>query len=210
LNQGAADNMMESDQLAMAAQNQNPSSYHRIGSLLSFRPYQVQKCVLIFKDYKFKAEFFVFLQIFFLVFISNAQYCVYGLPYLVLTIIQLLNIALSHGKTDQNIRVISSLMTTFLIIYLPLDLGVHYVVHYIQESQRLDDEFDARYFDQPSHYQLQGYQGIMATTPSYVTFTLKIILFVIECIKFKYSYDMSEVYDTLKSTYIKADSSSLP
>lgn len=101
-------------------------------------------------------------------------------------------------------------MTTFLVIYLPLDLGVHYVVHYIQESQRLDDEFDARYFDQPSHYQLQGYQGIMATTPSYVTFTLKLILFVIECMKFKYSYDMADVYDTLKSAYIKADSSSLP
>ena len=101
-------------------------------------------------------------------------------------------------------------MTAFLVVYLPLDLGVHYVVHYIQESQRLDDEFDARYFDQPSHYQLQGYQGIMATAPSYVTFTLKIFLFVLECMKFKYSYDMAEVYDTLKSTYITADSSSLP
>jgi hypothetical protein len=50
----------------------------------------------------------------------------------------------------------------------------------------------------------------MATTPSYVTFTLKLILFVIECMKFKYSYDMADVYDTLKSAYIKADSSSLP
>lgn len=50
----------------------------------------------------------------------------------------------------------------------------------------------------------------MATAPSYVTFTLKIFLFVLECMKFKYSYDMAEVYDTLKSTYITADSSSLP
>jgi hypothetical protein len=50
----------------------------------------------------------------------------------------------------------------------------------------------------------------MATTPSYVTFTIKLILFVIECMKFKYSYDMADVYDTLKSAYIKADSSSLP
>lgn len=50
----------------------------------------------------------------------------------------------------------------------------------------------------------------MATTPSYVTFTLKIFLFVLECVKFKYSYDMAEVYDTLKAAYITADSSSLP
>ena len=150
------------------------------------------------------------MQILFLVFISNAQYCVFGLPYLVLTLIQILNIALSHGRTDQNIRIVSMIVTVFLLVYLPLDLMVHYVVHYIQESQRLDDEFDSRYFDQPSHYELKGYQGIMATTPSFVTFWLKIILFIIECMKFNNSYDMSGTYDTLKHTYVTADSSTLP
>ena len=50
----------------------------------------------------------------------------------------------------------------------------------------------------------------MATTPSYVTFGLKIFLFIIECMKFKYSYDMSGSYDTLKHAYVTADSSTLP
>ena len=31
----------------------------KIETLLVFKPYQVQKCVLIFKDYKFKVEVFV-------------------------------------------------------------------------------------------------------------------------------------------------------
>ncbi len=48
-------------------------------------------------------------------------------------------------------------MTVFLVVYLPLDLLVHYVVHYIQESQRIDDEYDARFYGRPSHYQLEGY-----------------------------------------------------
>jgi hypothetical protein len=101
---------------------------------LQFKPYQVQKCVLIYKDFKFKNEFFVFLQILFLVFISNAQYCVFGIPYLVLTLIQLLNIALSHGRTDQNIRIVSMFITLTLLLYVPFDLMMHYIVHYIQES----------------------------------------------------------------------------
>jgi hypothetical protein len=50
----------------------------------------------------------------------------------------------------------------------------------------------------------------MATTPSYVTFGLKIFLFITECMKFKYSYDMSGTYDTLKHAYVTADSSTLP
>ena len=127
-----------------------------------------------------------------------------------LTLIQLLNIALSHGRTDQNIRIVSMFMTLTLLLYVPFDLMMHYIVHYIQESQRLDDEYDARYFDQPTHYQLTGYHGIMATTPSYVTFGLKIFLFITECMKFKYSYDMSGTYDTLKHAYVTADSSTLP
>jgi hypothetical protein len=64
--------------------------------------------------------------------IANAQYCVYGLPYLLLTVVQLLNIALSHGRSDQDIRVVSSWMTTLLVIYLPIDLLFHYFVHYSQ------------------------------------------------------------------------------
>lgn len=47
----------------------------------------MQKCVLIFKDYKFKAEIFVTLQVFALALVSNAQYCIYGLPYLVLAVV---------------------------------------------------------------------------------------------------------------------------
>jgi len=50
----------------------------------------------------------------------------------------------------------------------------------------------------------------MATTPSYVTFGLKIALFLLECLKFKYSYDMGPVYKKLKDTYMEAESSQLP
>jgi len=50
----------------------------------------------------------------------------------------------------------------------------------------------------------------MATSPSYVTFGLKIGLFVFECIKFKFSYDMGPVYKNLKDTFIEAESTSLP
>jgi hypothetical protein len=50
----------------------------------------------------------------------------------------------------------------------------------------------------------------MATTPSYVTFGLKVFLFVHECIKYKYSYDMAPAFDNLKQAYLNADSAALP
>jgi hypothetical protein len=50
----------------------------------------------------------------------------------------------------------------------------------------------------------------MTTTPSYVTFGLKIVLFVFECIKYKYSYDMGPIYKKLKDAYMDAESSALP
>ena len=88
LHQAAGEGASEEHQqaLPLPASNQAPTAHHRIGSLLAFRPYQVQKCVLIFKDYKFKAEFFLFLQILLLVVTANAQYSVYGLPYLALSL----------------------------------------------------------------------------------------------------------------------------
>lgn len=65
--------------------NNQPSGFTNM--LLNFKPYQVQKCVLIFKDYKFKAEILVCFQIFLLVLIANAQYCIYGLLYLALSLV---------------------------------------------------------------------------------------------------------------------------
>jgi len=50
----------------------------------------------------------------------------------------------------------------------------------------------------------------MATSPSYVTFGMKIVLFIIECSHYKYSYNMGVVYDMLKDTYLNADSSAFP
>lgn len=185
------------------------SNHQYANALLTFKPYQVQKCVLIFKDFKFKAEILVTIQIGLLVLIANAQYCVYGLPYLIMSVVQLLNIALTHGRSDQNIRVFSSVFTVILLIYVPVDLVAHYVVHFLQECDRIDDEYDSKYFDQPSTYQLQGYHGIMATTPSYVTFGFKMALLILECIKYKYSYDMGSTYDKLKSTFLNAESSAL-
>jgi len=108
---------------------------------------------------------------------------------------------MSHGKSDQSIRKASSIITVILLIYLPFDLLLHYFVHFAQESQKIDDEYDSRYFDQPQTFQLQGYHGIMATTPSYVTFGFKIALLIFECLKYKYSYDMAPVYDKLKIAY---------
>lgn len=190
--------------------NLGSSLVQKINMQLNFKSYQVQKCVQIIKDYKFKAEIFVCLQIFMLVIIANAQYCIYAAPYLILALIQILNIALSHGRSDENIRVMSKVITVILLVYLPLDLILHYVVHYIQESQRIDEDFNSRYYGTPNEYKLQGYQGIMATTPSYVTFGLKIALFLLECTKYKYSYNMGPVYGKLKETYLSADSSALP
>ena len=112
-----------------------------------FKPYQLQKTVLIFKDYKFKAEIFVCLQILLLVFIANCQYCIYGVLYVILSITQILTIALSHSKSDQLIRTVSMVLGVILLIYLPLDLGLHYTVHYIQESQKIDDDIDTRYYN---------------------------------------------------------------
>lgn len=110
----------------------------KIEVLLVFKPWEVQKCVLIFKDYKFKVEIFCVLQVIFLVFIANAQYCLYGTPYLAFGVINLLTIALSNAKSDQTIRIMSSVLNVLLLLYIPLDLGLHYSVHYIQESQRID------------------------------------------------------------------------
>jgi hypothetical protein len=104
---------------------------NNLSLVLNFKPYQVQKCVLIFKDFKFKYEIFVTLQIFMLVMIANAQYCVYGMPYLAIAIVQILNIAMSHGKSDQNIRVLSRYITLILLVALPLDLILHYMVRYL-------------------------------------------------------------------------------
>ena len=170
---------------------------------LVFRPYQVQKCISILKDYKFKAEILLAIQILLLALISNAQFCVYGLPYLGITLFQLLLIALSHGSSDQDIRVSSSWITYILIAYLPLDLFYHYVVHLLQESSKMD--FDAVSVPGDTSFQQEGYQGIMLTTPSYVTFGLKMGLFIFECTKFKYSYDMGVVYDKLKEAYDSKD-----
>ena len=33
-----------------------------------------------------------------------------------------------------------------------MDLVIHYMVHLVQESERLDDEYDAKYYDSPSHF----------------------------------------------------------
>ena len=48
---------------------------------------------------------------------------------------------------------------------------------------------------------MTGYHGIMATTPSYVTFSLKIALFIIVCMQYKYAFNMAPVYDVFKHTY---------
>jgi hypothetical protein len=61
---------------------------------------------------------------------------------------------MSHGKSDQSIRIASSIITIILLIYLPFDLLLHYFVHFAQESQKIDDEYDSRYFDQPQTFQL--------------------------------------------------------
>jgi hypothetical protein len=166
--------------------------------------------VLIFKDYKFKVEIFCVLQVIFLVFIANAQYCLYGVPYLAFGVIHLLTIALSHAKSDQTIRVVASVLNVLLLLFLPMDLGLHYSVHYIQESQRIDAQIDDKYYGQPNRYQLEGYQGIMATTGSYVTFGLKMGLLVIACMQYKYSYDMANEFDSLKKRYMQADSQEYP
>ena len=50
----------------------------------------------------------------------------------------------------------------------------------------------------------------MATTPSYVTFGLKIALLVFESLKLKYSYDIAPVYARLKRTYLQALRTDLP
>lgn len=50
----------------------------------------------------------------------------------------------------------------------------------------------------------------MATMPSIVTFVLKLVLLIIECLKYKYSYDMAEVYDELKNTYRNAKNEEFP
>lgn len=50
----------------------------------------------------------------------------------------------------------------------------------------------------------------MITYPSYVTFGLKMGLLVIECMKYKFSYDLSVFYNKLKDSYKQADSSALP
>ena len=50
----------------------------------------------------------------------------------------------------------------------------------------------------------------MATVPSIVTFALKIVLLLIECLKYKYSYDMAEAYDDLKNTYRNAKNEEFP
>lgn len=50
----------------------------------------------------------------------------------------------------------------------------------------------------------------MATVPSIVTFAFKIVLLLIECLKYKYSYDMAEAYDDLKNTYRNAKNEEFP
>ena len=50
----------------------------------------------------------------------------------------------------------------------------------------------------------------MATTPSYITFGFKLALFVIEAMKYKYSYDMAPEYDYLRTSYTNADSKDYP
>ena len=50
----------------------------------------------------------------------------------------------------------------------------------------------------------------MTSTPSFVTFGLKIALFLFECVKYKYSYDMGPTYKKLKDAYMDAESSALP
>lgn len=181
-----------------------------INTLLIFKPYQVQKCVLIFKDYKMKAEIFLVLQITMLVLIANAQYCVYGVPYLCLSVIQLSNICFSHARTDQKIRVLSGYLTIILLVCLPVDLLAHYYVRKEQDSLKVDDEVNQKYGQPRESYQIEGYQGIMATVPSIVTFVLKITLLLIECLKYKYSYDMAEEYDSLKNTYRNAKNEEFP
>ena len=160
----------------------------------------------ILKDFKFKAEIFLFFQVVQLTLIANAQYCLYGLSYLVFAVIQILNIAYSHGRSDQNIREVSNLLTVILLVYLPIDLLLHYWVHFCQESDRIDYRYDER----EGEFHLQGYQGIMVTSPSYVTFGLKIGLFVFECLKYEFSYDFGPVYKHLKDTFIEAESTTLP
>jgi hypothetical protein len=104
----------------------------------------------------------------------------------------------------------SSVLNVLLLLFIPMDLALHYSVHYIQESQRIDAIIDDKYYGQPNHYQLEGYQGIMATTGSYVTFGLKMGLIVITCMEYKYSYDMANEFDSLKKKYIQAESHEFP
>ena len=186
---------------AEAAQNPMP---------LKFKPYQVQKCVSIFKDYKLKAELLLCIQVLQLALIANVQYSVYGLPYLIMVMVQILYIALSHTKTDQDVRVVSQWTTYALLVILPIDLLYHYIMRMVQQSMKIDDLYEATFNGTQPSYQPTGYQGIMIATPSLVAFGLKAGLFVFECIKFKFSYDMGADYRRMKEAYVDAESSAFP
>ena len=41
----------------------------------------------------------------------------------------------------------SAWMTSFLLCYLPADLVYHYAIHYYQESQRIDEEYQPSVLD---------------------------------------------------------------
>jgi hypothetical protein len=122
----------------------------------------------------------------------------------------LANICFSHSRTDQNVRVLSEYLTIFLLVYLPGDLLAHYYVRKEQDSLKVDDEINQKYGQPRQNYQVEAYQGIMATVPSIVTFIFKIVLLLIECLKYKYSYDMAEAYDDLKNTYRNAKNEEFP
>jgi len=76
----------------------------------------------------------------------------------------------------------------------------------------MEEYFAEKYGESVQHppIRVQPYQGIMSTLPSLVAFSLKIILLIIEALKFRFCYDFSEEFDRLKRTYLSADSSQLP
>lgn len=100
--------------------------------------------------------------------------------------------------------------TNFLLVYLPIDLLCHYMVRLLHERDRVDDLYAAGAQNRSPAYQPEAYQGVMTTRPSLVAFGLKIALFVFECTKYKFSYDMGPDYKKLKDAYVDAESSAFP
>lgn len=140
--------------------------------------HHVQHSVILIKDYKYRGKICINVETTLLLLVSSVAFHVLNLPYAALFVAQG---SIACIGSSSSARKFSNLMNKPLILLLAGDLFLTFLV---KSGRVLAPQERTRF-------------GFLSTPSTYMSFYLKLILFLLECQKHQFSYDFAPLYQQL-------------